>query len=241
MPEPVATDGLPRHIWTMETFATIRARAAERKGGEAVIDELMPTMRPASELAVIPNDRWLAAMTRVVFNSGFSWKVIEAKWDGFEKAFQDFDPGRVAFMDDDALDALVRNPDIVRHAGKIRSTRENAVFVTDLIREHGSAGRFFAEWPVTDQVGLMALMKKRGNRLGGNSGQYFLRQMGKDSFVLGGDVVKALIKWGVVEKNPTSKRDLTAAQEAFNAWADESGRPVAHISRTLALSVGEED
>ena len=65
--------------------------------------------------------------------------------------------------------------------------------------------------------------------------------MGKDSFVLGGDVVKALIKWGAVEKNPTSKRDLAAAQAAFNAWAEESGKPMAHISRTLALSVGEED
>lgn len=225
----------------METFAAIRARAAERKGGEDVIEEMMPTMRPAKELAGIPDDRWLAGMARVVFNSGFSWKVIEAKWDGFEKAFHGFDPGRVSFMDDDALDALTRNTDIVRHAGKIKSTRENAVFVTDLIREHGSAGRFFAEWPVTDQVGLMALMKKRGHRLGGNSGQYFLRQMGKDSFVLGGDVVKGLIKWGAVEKNPTSKRDLAAAQAAFNTWAEESGRPMAHISRTLAMSVGEED
>lgn len=225
----------------MEAFANIRARAAERKGGEQVIEDMMPATHTGAELAGIPDDRWLAGMTRVVFNSGFSWKVIEAKWDGFEKAFHGFDPGRVSFMDDDALDALTRNPDIVRHAGKIRATQENAIFVVDLIREHGSAGRFFADWPVTDQVGLMALMKKRGNRLGGNSGQYFLRQMGKDSFVLGGDVVKALIKWGAVEKNPTSKRDLAATQAAFNAWAEESGRPMAHISRTLALSVGTED
>jgi len=225
----------------METFADIRARAVERKGGADVVDHHMPTMKSPEQLAAIPDDRWLAGMTRVVFNSGFSWKVIEAKWQGFEAAFLGFDPGRVCFMDDDALDALTRNPDIVRHRGKITSTRENAAYVVSLIKEHGSAGRFFADWPVTDQVGLMADMKKRGNRLGGNSGQYFLRQMGKDSFVLGSDVVKALIKWGAVEKNPTSKRDLAATQAAFNTWAEESGLPYAHISRTLAMSVGDED
>ena len=59
--------------------------------------------------------------------------------------------------------------------------------------------------------------------------------------MLGGDVVKALIKWGAVGKNPTSKRDLAATQAAFNAWHEESGRPMTHISRTLALSVGEDD
>lgn len=225
----------------MDTFGTIRARAAERKGGEDIVEKMMPAILSDAEIAGIPDDRWLAGMTRAVFNSGFNWKVIEAKWDGFERAFHGFDPGRVGFMDDDAIDELTRDTGIVRHSGKITATRENAVFVTGLIREHGSAGAFFANWPATDQVGLMDLMKKKGSRLGGNTGQYFLRHMGKDSFVLGGDVVKALIKWGAVEKNPTSKRDLAAAQAAFNAWAEESGKPMAHISRTLALSVGEED
>ncbi|WP_417518716.1 DNA-3-methyladenine glycosylase I [Minwuia sp.] len=225
----------------MESFAAIRARAVERKGGADAIDALMPQMRASDELAAIPDDRWLAAMTRAVFNSGFNWKVIDAKWDGFETAFHGFDPGRVAFMDEDAIDALTRDTGIVRHAGKITATRENAVFVTDLIREHGSAGRFFADWPASDQIGLMETLKKRGSRLGGNTGQYFLRHMGKDGFVLGGDVVKALIKWGAVEKPPTSKRDLAATQAAFNGWAEETGLPMAHVSRTLALSVGEED
>lgn len=225
----------------METFANIRARAAERKGGADALDALMPATLGQAELAVIPDDRWLAGMTRAVFQSGFSWKVIERKWPGFEEAFDGFDPGRVAMMDDDRLDGLTRNPAIVRNAAKIQATRENAVFVIALIREHGSAGAFFADYPVTDQIGLMDVLKKRAKRLSGNSGMYFLRQMGKDGYVLGADVVKALIKWGAVDRNPTSKRDLAATQAAFNAWAEESGLSMAHISRTLALSVGEED
>ena len=46
-------------------------------------------------------------MTRAIFQSGFSWKVIEAKWPGFEEAFDGFDvavrPGDGAGVTYDAL------------------------------------------------------------------------------------------------------------------------------------------
>jgi 3-methyladenine DNA glycosylase Tag len=64
-----------------------------------------------------------------------------------------------------------------------------------------------------------------------------MRFMGKDSFVLSGDVVKALIREGVVTKEPTSAKDLKAVQAAFNAWAAESGRPLTQISQVLAFGV----
>ena len=83
----------------------------------------------------------------------------------------------------------------------------------------------------------MQVLKKRGSRLGGATGQYFLRFMGVDSFITGGDVVTALIREGVVDKSPSSQRDLKKVQEAFNTWAAESGRPMAHVSRTLACTV----
>lgn len=38
---------------------------------------------------------------------------------------------------------------------------------------------------------------------------------------------------------PTSKTQLTAVQAAFNQWQDESGWPLAHISKTLACTVGD--
>jgi 3-methyladenine DNA glycosylase Tag len=62
--------------------------------------------------------------------------------------------------------------------------------------------------------------------------------MGKDSFILSRDVVAALIREGVVDRPPSSKRDLAAVQDAFNRWMDESGRGLTQISRTLAMSVG---
>ncbi len=82
------------------------------------------------------------------------------------------------------------------------------------------------------------LIKKRGSRLGGHTGQYFLRFMGKDSFILSRDVVAALIREGVVTSEPKSQRDLKLTQQVFNQWSEESGRPLTQISRILAFTVG---
>lgn len=221
----------------MRSFDEIFELAANRKGGPQVLESLLSKPKSAAVLSKLGDDRWLAGMTRSVFQAGFNWKVIEKKWPGFEEAFEGFDPGRWSLMSDDDLDRLVKDTRIVRNAVKILSVRDNAIFLTDLAREHGSAAKCLGNWASEDYIGLMELLKKRGGRLGGTTAQYFLRQMGKDSFVFSKDVVTALIREGVVEKAPGSKSSMRAVQEAFNAWSEESGRSLTEISRTLALSV----
>jgi 3-methyladenine DNA glycosylase Tag len=220
------------------SFADLHARAAARKGGDAALEALLTDPKPASELAAIPDDRWLSDMTRRIFQSGFNWKVIDSKWDGFEAAFWGFDVGRCALMSDEDLDALVSDTRIVRNGAKIRSVRENAAFLQDLAAEYGSAAKCFADWPAEDYAGLLDMLKKRGSRLGGRVGAITMRFMGRDGYVLSEDVVKALIREGVVDKEPSSRKDMAAVQAAFNAWAAESGRPLSHISRVLAFGVG---
>lgn len=219
------------------SFADLHARAAARKGGDAALEALLAAPKSAAELASIPDDRWLSDMTRRVFQSGFNWKVIDAKWDGFEAAFWGFDIGRCALMSDADLDALVSDARIVRNGAKIRSVRDNAAMLQDLAAEHGSAAKCFAEWPAEDYAGLLEMLKKRGSRLGGRVGAISLRFMGRDGFVLSEDVCKALIREGVVAKEPTSRKDMAAVQTAFNAWRAESGRPLSDISRILAFGV----
>ncbi len=176
-------------------------------------------------------------MTRAVFQAGFSWKVIAIKWPGFEDAFWGFAPGRCALMSDDDLDTLLKDKRIVRNGAKIHSVADNATFLCELAGEHGTAANAFANWPADDYAGLLTLLKKRASRLGGTSAQYFLRAMGVDGFVLSRDVVRALIREGVVEKEPTSQRDLARTQAAFTRWRTESGRLLTQISRTLACSI----
>lgn len=151
----------------MKSFAEMQDLAIARKGQEFLAAN-MPEP-PAVALCDQPDDRLLAAFAQGVFQAGFSWKVIAAKWPGFEAAFHGFNIGRNAFMSDEDLDAHLRNTDIVRHAGKILSVRDNAVFLSELARDHGSAAAHLGNWPREDTVGLFALLKKHGARLGGGA------------------------------------------------------------------------
>lgn len=223
----------------MEAFSDIYARAVKRKGGEAALAEMVGKPPSKRRLAKLEDAAVLAEMTRCVFRSGFVWKIIEAKWPGFEQAFHQFDVTRCAMLSDEELEALCANEAIVRHAKKIESVRNNAQYVLDVRAEAGSFGAYLANWPKDDFIDLWADLKQRGTRLGGQTGRFFLRFVGFDTPVLSRDVVAALIQAGVVDKPPTSKAALRATQDSFNEWRAESGRSYTEISRILALSVGD--
>ena len=218
-------------------FQNLFELAASRKGGAASFEETLATPASVESLAAIGDNRWLSAMSKGVFRAGFNWTVVENKWPRFEEVFEAFDIGRMSMMSDDDLDGYLRTEGIIRHAKKILSIRDNAVFLRDLRAEHGTAARAIAKWPPSDFIGLLDLLKRRGSRLGGTTGPYVLRGMGVDGFILTRDVVRALIREGVVEKAPTARRDLARVQAAFNHWSEESGRPLTQISRVLACSI----
>ncbi|MDB5376411.1 MAG: 3-methyl-adenine glycosylase [Rubritepida sp.] len=223
----------------MRRFATIFALAAGRKGGEAALEVLLAETAPRSpaEIAATPDDRLLAEMTWRIFCAGFSSQAIEGKWPGFEAAF-DRRPARLRLHERCALRRADQGT--IRNGAKIRSVQVNAAFLVDLAEKHGSAARFFADWPDSDHVGLLDLLKKRASHLGGDSAGRFLRVIGKPAFIARPDVVAALIREGVLERPPGGKRDLAAIQAAFNRWAAESGRDLTSISRVLAMSIGEQ-
>jgi 3-methyladenine DNA glycosylase Tag len=224
----------------MKNFHEIYERAAERKGGAAALEALIEEWpaKSKAELAAIPDHRWLAEMTRGVFRAGFNWQVIDNKWPGFEAAFHAFDPPLNAAMSEGEFDAHLKDTGIVRNAQKVASVRANAQFLVDLATEHGSAARFFADWPDDDFVGLLELMKKRAARCAGETAMRFFRGMGKPAFITTRDVAAALIDAGVIDKEPTGRKNLQAVQDAFNAWSAESGRDLNALSRVLALSIG---
>ena len=222
------------------SFKSIQARAAKRKGGEKVLASLMPKKRDNKTLAKLSDDRVLAEMARRVFCAGFVWSVIDKKWPGFEEAFLGFNPKRLLFQPAEFWEKLTQDTRIVRNPTSIRSVRDNAKFVTDVAAEHGSFGKFLAAWPADDQIGLLEIFAKRGSRLGGFSGQYLLRFLGRDSFILTGDLMMCLRDAGVpISEKGTSKKDQRLAQAQINEWARESGLPLTHISRICSMSIGE--
>ncbi|WP_298846961.1 DNA-3-methyladenine glycosylase I [uncultured Ruegeria sp.] len=220
----------------MRSFEEILDIAAGRHGGAETLEAKLSKPKSHAALAAMPEDRWLSIITKCVFQAGFNWKVIENKWDGFEVAFDGFDVGRCAFMDDEKFDALLQDTRIVRNGTKIAAVRDNAAFLLEL-REEGGAGKVLGGWPSDDYVNLLAMLAKRGSRLGGASAQYAMRFTGRDSFILSQDVTARLIAEGVIDKPAASKKAMAAVQQAFNSWMDQSGRSLTEISRVLAMSL----
>ena len=127
---------------------------------------------------------------------------------------------------------------LIRHMGKLKSIRANAQWINSLRQDYANFGEYLCSWNSEKTVDLWLAIKKYGSQLGGNSGPYFLRMAGKDTFINTSDVVAVLIREKVIDRVPTSKRDMYAAQDAFLQWQQQSGRPLCEISRIVALTVG---
>ncbi len=222
----------------MQSFQSLYTTAAARKGGESALEALIPKPKSKAALAKIPDDRWLAAIAKSVFQAGFNWSVVENKWPDIEAAYNGFDPRTIAMQSDDDLDLLVKDPRVIRQWKKLKAIRSNAHYLVELADEHGSAARYFARFPSAEYVALLADMKARGAYLGGTTAQYFLRRMGKDSFILSKDVVAALQREKVFDGSPTSKSSLAKMQAAFNTWVSNGGESLTRVSRVLAFTVG---
>ncbi len=224
----------------VETAAQIYQRALERKGGEAQL-QLLLGQAPLSttELQQHHDNDWLAAFSKKVFQSGFVWRVVEQKWPGFCEVFFDFSVEKMLLMSDEMLAAKAQDTRIIRNANKVLTIRENALMIHDLAREHGSFSAMVAAWPTDNIIGLWQLLKQRGARLGGNTGPYALRAMGKDTFLLSHDVEAYLRAYQIIDGGLTSKSNLQKIQAQFNQWQQQSGLSLSQLSRLVAFSTGD--
>ncbi|HIF9181928.1 TPA: DNA-3-methyladenine glycosylase I [Photobacterium damselae] len=222
-----------------EKFNQIYDRAAERKGGIQALEKLLVVPKSQQELALITDDRWLATFTLRIFQSGMTWQVVRNKWPNFEDIFFGFNIEKMLLVPDEMWERKATDPAIIRHLGKVMTIPANADMIHRAAVEYGSFAQMVADWPCEDIIGLWQYLKKKGARLGGNTGPYALRTMGKDTFIISQDVEAYLRNIGVIEGGKSSLKSLKATQKAFNDWQQESGRPMCQVSQIISFSCGD--
>ncbi|WP_041417449.1 DNA-3-methyladenine glycosylase I [Shewanella woodyi] len=223
----------------LESFSTIYQRASERKGGDESLESLLTSSLTPDEIGQYKDAELLSEMSKKVFQSGFIWRIVENKWSAYEEAFFGFEPHKVLMLSPEQLQERASDPNLIRHMKKTMAIYDNALMTHDIAREHGSLAEYIANWPSEEITQLWAVLKRRGTRLGGNTGPYFLRAIGKDTFLLTGDVQGYLTSHKLVDFGFSSKSGLKQVQGVFNTWQQQSGRSLADISRVLACSVGD--
>jgi 3-methyladenine DNA glycosylase Tag len=123
-----------------------------------------------------PGD-YLEVMTKAVFQSGMSWRVIEAKWDGFREAFEGFDAEKVAGFGPDDVDRLAQDRRIVRNRRKIQATVDNADQILALDREHDGFRNYLRSHGSFEET--VADLKRHFSFLGDTGSYYFLHVVGE--------------------------------------------------------------
>lgn len=233
----------------METFKNIYQRAATRKCGVKALElllgqkiigkKLLADNAAQQSIAHLSDDRILSAFTKQIFKSGFVWRVVENKWPNFEESFFNFSIEKILMMPDEMLEKKAADPKIIRNYNKVKTIKANAQMIFEEQQNGGSFAEFIANWPSSDIIGLWAHIKKQGHRLGGNTGPYALRLLGKDTFILSSDVEGYLRAQKIIDGGLQSKKSLTAIQAYFNQLQQESGYSLTQLSRLIAFASGD--
>ena len=78
--------------------------------------------------------------------AGLSWETILRTRQAYREAFAGFDPARVARFTPARIEALLRNPGIVRNRLKVQSTVANAAAFLSVQQERGSFDAYLWEF-----------------------------------------------------------------------------------------------
>jgi DNA-3-methyladenine glycosylase I len=76
------------------------------------------------------------------FQAGLSWSTILKRRESFRSAFDGFDPVKVAAYNEDKIQALLKDPGIIRNRLKVYATVGNARAFLDVQKEFGSFDRY---------------------------------------------------------------------------------------------------
>jgi DNA-3-methyladenine glycosylase I len=82
------------------------------------------------------------------FQAGLSWITILRKRENFRKAFDSFEPEKIARYSPKKVERLLQDTGIIRHRGKIEATIGNAKAYLEIMEKEGSFSDFL--WNFVD-------------------------------------------------------------------------------------------
>lgn len=80
------------------------------------------------------------------FQAGLAWITILRKREHFRRAFEGFDPERIARYDERDIERLLADPGIVRNRLKVQAAPRNARAFLRIQEEHGSFDSYLWNW-----------------------------------------------------------------------------------------------
>ena len=82
------------------------------------------------------------------FQAGLSWITVLRKRESFRKAFDGFDPAKIARYDQAKIETLLQDPGIIRHRGKVEGAVQSAKVTLELMGKTGGLSDYL--WQFVD-------------------------------------------------------------------------------------------
>ena len=130
-----------------------------------------------AQIEVTSLNDYLEVMSKAVFQSGMSWKVVEAKWDGIREAFHGFDVQKVADLNAFDVEELAKDTRVIRNRRKLEATVSNAQSMLALDEEYGGFQKYLRSQGDFD--GTIQALKKDFKYMGPTGVYYFLYVVGE--------------------------------------------------------------
>lgn len=153
----------------------MRSLPAESQGRSQVPGHMIPPRQ-------VPNDDdgYFEQMTKAIFRSGFSWKVIENKWPHFVEAFDRFSVERVAAYNVVDIERLLSDEGIVRNGRKVEATVWNARKILTVRAEYGSFRGYLDAMQEMDYPEVSKQLQSDFEHLGRTGAYVFLYTVGEE-------------------------------------------------------------
>ncbi len=74
--------------------------------------------------------------------AGLSWLTVLKRRESYRKAYDGFDPDKIAQWDQEKIESLLKNPGIIRNKLKVEAARTNARAFLQTVKEFGSFDAF---------------------------------------------------------------------------------------------------
>jgi 3-methyladenine DNA glycosylase Tag len=116
-------------------------------------------------------------MSKAIFQTGISWKVVESKWPGIRDAFRGFDALAVASLSEKEIGELSQDTRIIRNRKKVEAIVDNARRIVELDEAHRGFKRYLRSHG--DFEATVKDLRKNFRFLGEMGAFYFLYVVGE--------------------------------------------------------------
>ena len=121
---------------------------------------------------------YLEVMSKSVFQTGISWRVVESKWPEIREAFRGFDPEAVSGFNELELDQLSQDKRVIRNRRKIEAIVSNAHRMLELDKRHAGFRNYLRSQGNFED--LVKDLRKQFRFLGDMGAYHFLWVVGEE-------------------------------------------------------------